>query len=133
MRNQTASNEEILGLERKFWDSMCRDDFDGIMGLTDFPCLLAGPQGSKAFEKDEFRKMFEAGRGKMKNYRFDDDSVEVRQLSPDTAVIAYKVKSTFLQDGREKTVEAADTSTWIRRDGHWACAMHTETELPRAK
>jgi hypothetical protein len=24
------------------------------------------------------------------------------------------------------TLEAADSSTWVRRDGKWLCAVHTE-------
>ena len=26
-------------------------------------------------------------------------------------------------------LEAADASTWVRRDGQWYCALHTESPL----
>jgi hypothetical protein len=29
-------------------------------------------------------------------------------------------------DGKPVTLDAAESSTWVRRDGRWACAMHTE-------
>jgi len=30
-------------------------------------------------------------------------------------------------EGKPVTLDAADSSTWVRRDGHWLCAAHTET------
>ena len=32
-------------------------------------------------------------------------------------------------DGKPLTLEAADASTWVRRDGRWLCALHTESIL----
>lgn len=29
-------------------------------------------------------------------------------------------------EGKPVTVEAADTSTWTRRNGRWLCSVHTE-------
>ena len=30
-------------------------------------------------------------------------------------------------DGETVHVEANDASVWVRRDGEWLCAMHTES------
>jgi hypothetical protein len=30
-------------------------------------------------------------------------------------------------DGKAVTLDAADASTWVRRDGRWRCALHTES------
>ena len=30
-------------------------------------------------------------------------------------------------DGKPLTLEAYDSSVWVRRDGNWRCAAHTET------
>ena len=30
-------------------------------------------------------------------------------------------------DGKPLQLEAADASVWIKRDGHWRCAVHTES------
>jgi hypothetical protein len=35
----------------------------------------------------------------------------------------------MLRDGKPVTHDAADTSTWVRRDGQWRCCVHTETGL----
>ena len=44
----------------------------------------------------------------------------------DVGVVAYKVKEHLTVDGQPLTLEAADSSTWVRRDGEWVCALHTE-------
>ena len=53
----------------------------------------------------------------------------VRLLGDDVAVLAYKVKELLTVDGKSLTVEAADSSTWVRREGVWVCALHTEALL----
>ncbi len=30
-------------------------------------------------------------------------------------------------DGEPVAFDAADTSTWVRRDGRWLCALHMES------
>jgi hypothetical protein len=55
------------------------------------------------------------------------DDAQIRLLSDDVAVLAYKVRENLTVDGEPVTLEAADASTWIRRDGRWRCALHTES------
>jgi hypothetical protein len=55
--------------------------------------------------------------------------VQVRQLTDDVAVIAYKVRERMTVEGKPLTLEAADASTWIRKNGRWLCALHTESIL----
>jgi len=50
-----------------------------------------------------------------------------RSLSDDVAVIAYKVHEKVTVEGKTLAFEAADCSTWVRRDGRWVCAVHTES------
>src|SRR5688572_18578186 len=131
MKDSTQSAElqqNIIALENKYWSAMCDNDIETAVSLTDFPCVLASKQGTHLYDESEYRKMFQQGAGVMKDYSID--SVEVRQVANDTAVIAYKVKCEVEQNGRRQTVRAVDSSTWIRRNGKWACAMHAETELP---
>ncbi len=126
-----AVTQEILKLEKKYWEAMSKDDVETMAALTDFPCIVAGAKGAHAVTEQEFRDMVESGQGKIKAYEIFDDSVEMREVTPEMAIIAYKVKSTFFHEGKDKTIEAVDTSTWLRRNGRWVCAMHTETELPK--
>ena len=54
------------------------------------------------------------------------DPVEVRLVNDDVAIVAYKVHEELSVGGEPVTVEATDSSTWVRRDGKWRCAHHTE-------
>jgi hypothetical protein len=51
----------------------------------------------------------------------------VRTIADGVAVIAYKVSEEIVIDGETQTLEAFDSSVWVRRDGGWVCAAHTET------
>ena len=52
---------------------------------------------------------------------------QVQQLSDDVAIIGYKVREKLTVDGKPLTMEAADASTWVRKNGRWVCALHTES------
>jgi hypothetical protein len=42
-------------------------------------------------------------------------------------VSAYKVTERLLVEGQELSLEANDASVWVRENGKWKCAIHTET------
>jgi hypothetical protein len=54
-------------------------------------------------------------------------SLNVRQLDADRAILAYKVHEDLTMDGEPGSIDAADTSPWVRRDGGRLCALHTES------
>jgi hypothetical protein len=68
--------------------------------------------------------MLQAGGWTLHEFTLSD--VQVRVLGDDAAIIAYKVKELLTVDGKSLTIEAADSSTWVRREGQWVCALHTE-------
>jgi hypothetical protein len=117
--------DELFGLEKKFWQAMKDGDVSAARKLTDFPCIVAGPQGIGRVDEVAFTKMMQSPK-----YRIDDvqlSNAEVRMLSEDVAVIAYKVHEKLTVDGKSIELEAADSSTWIRRNGSWVCALHSES------
>lgn len=120
--------KEIIGLEKKYWKAMADHDLDAALSLTDFPCLIAGPQGRSLVTEEEFKKMFESHRNEIRTFEFENNP-EVRLLNPETAVTAYRAKSRIVRDGKEEDCDIVDTSTWIKRNGKWVCAMHTESEI----
>jgi len=128
-KDSTILAREILNLEKKYWTAMKDHDLDAAIALTDFPCLVAGAHGISSVNKQEFTKLFESHHETLRIFNFDEDKTEVRQVSPDTAVIAYQVHTSVTRDGEHKIIDAVDTSTWVKRGGRWLCAMHTETEL----
>ncbi len=125
---QDTEAAEIIALEKKYWQGMVEHDLAALLKLTHFPCLVAGPQGMSLVDKDAYVKMFESREGAVKRFEFLGEP-QVRLPSAATAVIGYRIRSTFTAGGEEKTIEAVDTSTWIREAGEWTCALHTETEL----
>jgi len=36
------------------------------------------------------------------------------------------VRELLTVEGKPVTLEAADSSTWVLRDGNWVCTLHTE-------
>ncbi len=129
MQNSENINQEILTLERQFWTAMREQDLTKAMQLTEFPCIVAGAHGLQSIDKEQFIKMFQSSQETIRYFDVDEKNAEVMQVNDNTAVVAYKVKSTFGKKGEEKTIEAVDTSTWIKKDNSWVCVMHTETEL----
>ena len=71
---------------------------------------------------DDYRRMAEQGSGKfeLKSFKFAD--VQVSFPTNDVAVIAYKVTESMDVDGKPLTLEAADATTWVRKDGEWLAA-----------
>ena len=127
MANQ-AVEQELIALERSFWQAIKDHDVEAALRLTDDPCILAGPQGVSSIGKDEFRQMMKDERYTLDDFQIADD-VQVRTLSSDVAVLAYKVHEKLSLEGEPVTVDAAEASTWVRRNGSWVCSLHTESIL----
>lgn len=104
---------------------MSNKDFDTIRSLTKFPCIVAGKQGVMSVDEQSFKKMFEQGSNtKMKVKGFSDEQV---QTGEDHGMIGYLIELDY--DG--KVMKCACTSTWIKENGNWVCAMHTESDLEK--
>jgi hypothetical protein len=67
--------------------------------------------------------------GKWTLHEFSFDNLNVIRPADDVAVISYVVTEKLTVEGKPLTLKAADASTWIRRDGRWQCALHTESVL----
>lgn len=123
---KASVEQELLGLERKYWQAIKDKDVDAAMALTDDPCIVAGAQGVAKIDRAAMAKMMAAGTYTLESFDFEKDA-QVRMLGDDIAIVAYKVHEKLKVDGKPVELHAADSSTWIRRDGQWVCAMHTES------
>jgi hypothetical protein len=123
----TTAEKELVELEKQFWQAMKDHDVDTMVRLTDFPCLVAGPQGVARVDQEAFTGMMKNPRCHIES--FDVKDVEVRMLRDDVAVVAYKVHEQLTVDGKGVQLDAADASTWVRRGDRWVCAAHSETLL----
>ena len=126
MQNVTME-KDILNLEKKYWNAMKKQDIDTIISLTADPCIVSGAQGVMKFSRNDFISMMNAPQNyKLRDFEFSDD-YQVSMINDDTAVIAYKVKESLDVEGKPVNLEAAQASTWIRRDGSWTCSLHAES------
>jgi len=123
---KTASVEnELVELERQYWQAMKDGDAEVVARLSDDPCVVAGAQGVGQIDRAALAQMLRAATYKLQEFELTNPIV--RALSDDVAVLAYKVHEELTVDGKGVSLDAADSSTWVRRDGRWVCAVHTES------
>jgi uncharacterized protein (TIGR02246 family) len=121
-----ATEQELVELEKKYWQALKEEDVETCLELTHDPCIVTGSMGVMSLDKKAFREMM----SKEQTYKINDydlKDVNVRLLSDDVAIVAYKVHEDLTVDGKPVSLDAADGSTWIKRNGKWVCALHTES------
>ena len=123
MRN--AVENDILELERSYWQALRDGDAETPTRLSDDPCIVAGAQGISSLDRYAVANMMKEASWKLEGFEFEPD-VKVRLINDDVCVLAYKVHEDVVVDGRMLKLEASDSSTWVRRDGRWVCVLHTE-------
>jgi uncharacterized protein (TIGR02246 family) len=118
--------DELLGLEKRYWQALQDQDVDAALRLTDEPCIVTGAQGVGLIDHKTFESMMKGANWSLKQFELKPGA-QVRLLRDDVAVLAYQVHEELTVDGKPVSLDAADSSTWVRRDGRWLCAMHTES------
>ncbi len=119
--------QDILAQEKKFWQSMIDKDVDAGAAMIAETSIVTGAQGVGKIDRKAFAKMMEHGTWTLHKFEFSD--VQFTQVTPDVVVIAYKVREDLTVDGKPLSMEAADASTWVKKDGAWVCVLHTESVL----
>ena len=122
---QQAFEKELLGLERQYWQAIKDKDADAAMRLSDEQCIVTGAQGVGSIDRKSLGQMMKAASYELLDFELSKDA-QVRKLTDDVAIVAYKVREDLTVEGKPVTLEAAESSTWVRRDGRWLCALHTE-------
>ena len=117
--------KELMHLETQYWEAIKTKDFEKALSMTDNPCLVVGPRGVESVDREKFRSMMKSATHSLRNFELKD--AQVQPLTEDVAVLAYKAHEDLIVDGKPLTVDAAHSSTWIRRRGRWTCALHTES------
>ena len=124
MANTTLANE-LLDLEKQYWTAIKERDAEAAGRLTDEECIVTGAQGVGRVNRQALAAMLKDAPYTLHEFELKDP--EVRQLGDDVAILAYKVHEELTVDGKPVKLDAADASTWVRRDGRWLCALHTES------
>jgi hypothetical protein len=124
MTTQTVE-AELIGLENRYWQAVKDKDIEAAKRLTDFPCVIAGSRGVNSVDEKMFGQIMKSAAYTL--HRFEIRNEQVRMLRDDVAVVAYQVREELTVDGKPVTLDASDSSVWVRRNDRWACAAHTES------
>jgi hypothetical protein len=116
---------ELIELETQFWNSIKKKDAQAAARLADDPCIVTGAQGVAQIDKTTFVKMMETANWTLHDFKIE--GAKVQRLSDEVAIIGYKVHEDLTVDGKQVALDAADASTWVKKNGRWLCAMHTES------
>ena len=125
--SNTLSSDEIIALEKSYWDAVKAKDGGRTAKLSGATSLVTGARGVMSIAKDKMGKMTEDGGWKLHSYAFDD--VKVATPAPNVAIIAYTVRQNVTMNGKTAERRAADSSTWIKGPNGWECHAHSETFL----
>lgn len=126
MQNPSST---LVDLETKFWQSMVNQDTEVALNLLCEPALMVSAHGSMKFDHAGYRQMADHGAMVVNSFEFSD--MEVVFANDSTAILSYRVKQGIAPRGEGATTEqeTRDTSTWVKTDQGWRCAMHTETPI----
>lgn len=122
-----ARIQELLEHERRFWNAMREKDGAAAAEMTSDDCIIVGAQGVSSIDPAKMARLTKEGNWTLERYTFDESTAQVQFLNDDVALVAYKVKEKLTVDGKTLHLEANDASVWVRKDGEWRCALHTES------
>ena len=120
-------DQEIINLEEQFWSGIRDGDASQAAALVSDQCLVTGGQGAGVIDPKMFAQMMKDPKWTLHEFSFENPHVIFP--SDDVAIIAYTVTEKLTVEGQPLTLKAADASTWVRREGRWRCALHTESVL----
>ena len=123
----TTKTQELLEHESRFWNAMRDKDGEAASEMTHDNCIIVGAQGVSAVDPTTMARLTREGDWDLERFTFDESTAQVQFLNDDVALVAYQVKEKLTVDDKPVNLEANDASVWIRRNGNWVCAMHTES------
>jgi ketosteroid isomerase-like protein len=122
-----ATRNEIIALEKSYWDAMKAKDGKRTAQLSADDALVTGATGVRVIPKAKMGKMTEDSDWELHSYDFDD--VQVTMPAANVAIIAYTVRQSVTMKGKKAQIHAAESSTWIKGKQGWECHAHSETFL----
>lgn len=120
-----TTKQELLALEKQYWNAIKAKDAATAASLSDETCVVVGAQGVGELDRATLAKMMKTGNYELRDYTIGD--VHMLPISDDVVTMAYKVKEDLLVEGQPIQLEAYDASVWVKRNGNWVCATHTES------
>lgn len=125
----TDAKREIEQLERDFWTSLVERDADVATKLLAPQAVMVSSRGTMQFDPPQYTKMLQDPRHGLLAFKLSD--IAVLQPTDDVAIVTYRAWQKMRMDGKELEQDVVDSSTWVRIDGAWKCAAHTESEAAK--
>lgn len=123
--NTSKQHSEIEDLERTFWQSILDNEPKVASGLLTEPALMVNEHGTMSFDHAGYTKMANDPRHRL--LAFDLSDMDVLFPTDDVAIVTYRAHQKMEMDGKPMEMDAVDSSTWVRANGGWKCAAHTES------
>jgi hypothetical protein len=120
--DKRSVQSELADLERKYWTAIMEKDAVVALQLSHDQCVLTGALGTSHIDAAALREIMDVAPWILDD--FELDGVQVSLVNDDVAIVSYKVRESLIVEGKPFTVEASDSSTWIRSNGRWLCASH---------
>ena len=124
---RSISNQELLALERSYWDALKAGDGRTVGRLTAEDSTVAGSSGVSGLDPRSIAKMIETAPYKILDYRIEPQTVRVNHICDDAVAISYAVYEDLDVDGKSVKLDAFDSSVWKRTENGWTCLLHTES------
>ena len=119
-------NKEIERLEHDFWQSMVDRKPSVATGMITEPTLMVSSHGPMTFDRAEYTKMANNEQHRLVEYSLS--GMDVLFPTEDVAIATYHAHQKMEMDGKPLEFDSFDSSTWVKVDGAWKCAAHTESE-----
>ena len=124
---QTISDQELIALERSYWDALKERDLPTIGRLTAEDSTVTGASGIAGVDPRSIQKQLESAQYSIKSYRIDPVTTRINRLADDVVAISYSVHEDLEVDGKPVGLDAFDTSVWKQTGNGWTCVLHTES------
>jgi ketosteroid isomerase-like protein len=126
-RTSTTSDQELLALERSYWDAIKERDARTVGRLTAEDSTIVGASGVSGVDPRQMSKLLEGAPYRIKEYRIDPQTTRITHLCDGVVAISYGVHEDLEVDGKPVKLDAFDASVWKKTDAGWTCVLHTES------
>ena len=124
---RTISDQELLALERSYWDAIKARDARTVGRLTAPDSTVAGSSGVSGWDPRTIEQSMQSATYTINDYRIDPQTVRINRLCDDVVAISYGVHEDLEVDGKPVKLDAFDTSVWKQAGNGWTCVLHTES------
>ena len=117
--------QDILDLEHRYWETMAAGEHGKSAELLADEAVVVGSMGAHAFRKADYEAMSQQSGWAITSYDLSDEKVTFP--TENCAVVTYKVKQEAEHKGKPMSMEAWNSTVWVKDGGDWKCVAHSES------